>query len=495
MTATEPVTETELGRVRGRLHHEHSSVAVWRGIPFAAPPVGPLRFGAPRPAAPWAGVREAAENGFAAVQAPRLRPGPLKVWLGARRSRSEDCLTLNVFAPAAPAPPRPVVVWIHGGSFSSGNGGNYDAAGLVERGDIVFVAINYRLGAFGFLNLDDALGGDERTVHNAGLLDQRAALQWVHRNIAAFGGDPSRITVAGHSAGSGSAAMHLASAGSRGLAHRVIAQSGALSLASTREDAARTARQVLDALGISRERSSALWTLPASTLLAAALRVQSRRSGSLATRPWWDGDVLPESLDSAYRAVEPVPLMIGTTRHEHRAFTKPRTDIMPLSRAALATSLTESFGWADACAILDQYPLDKDGLNDLGSDFVFHMPSVHLADRMTGQAPVWKYRVDYGRGVLGFGAFHAIELMLLFPAPPRWDRLFLGPPGAERDALAERFSRAWLGFAAGGDPGPHWPGYAVPERATKVFDASDRVETDPGRARREAWAGRDAIIH
>lgn len=490
-----PVVETVNGLLRGQLTGAAGGVAVWRGIRYAAAPVGALRFGAPRPPASWPGVRDAFEHGSIAVQPPRLRPRPLKIWLGARRSRSEVCLNLSVWAPAEPAPPRPVVVWIHGGSFNTGTGSLYDPTALVEHGDVVVVAINYRLGAMGFVDFHDALGGDERAAANPGLLDQRAALQWVQANIAAFGGDPGRVTVAGESAGSASAALQLAAPGSVGLVHGVIAQSGALTLAATRDDAARTARQILDELGISRERPDELWRVPASRLLGATVRVQGRRSGSLATRPWWDGDVLPASLEAAYGALAPAPLLIGSNLHEHRTFIRTRADIVPLSRAALATVLTESFGWVEACRILDEYPAGDDGLNDLGSDLIFQMPSVHLAERMAPQAPVWKYRLDYGRGLLRFGAFHGIELMLLFGVPPRFDRLALGPPGSERDGLAERFRSHWLSFVRDGQPGPGWPGYALPERSTLIFDGADRVEHDPERARRKAWAGRDATVH
>lgn len=495
MTSAGPVVEIASGRLRGRLHGDRADVAVWRGIPFAAPPVGSLRFAAPQAPTPWPGVRDAGRSGFAAVQPPARRPGPLKVWLGARRSRSEDCLTLSVWSPIEPAAPRPVVVWIHGGSFNTGTGSVYDPTDLVQRGEIVFVAINYRLGALGFIDFHDALGEDERVASNAGLRDQQAALEWVRDNIAAFGGDPGRITVAGESAGSASAAMQLVAPGSRALIHGAISQSGALTLAAAREDAARSARQVLDELGISRERPDALWRLPASKLLAATLRVQSRRSGSLVTRPWWDGDVLPGSLAGAYDTVAPVPLLIGSNRHEHRTYTRLRTDVVPLTRSALATVLTESFGWADACAILDQYPEGRDGLNALGSDFVFGMPTVHLAERVAERSSAWVYRMDYGRGLLGFGAFHAIELMLLFGVPRRGERLLLGPPGPERDRLAERFSGAWLNFVRSGDPGRDWPAYAEPDRQIRVFDGEDRLEADPGRERRLAWAGRDATVH
>lgn len=532
MGAADPVVETVAGRVRGRVER-NGRVAVWRGVPFAAPPVGTRRFAAPSPVEPWAGVRDAAEHGRVAVQPPRLRPGPLKVWLGARRSRSEDCLNLAVWAPATRADAlRPVVVWIHGGSFLTGTGSLFDPSELVVDGEVVVVTINYRLGVFGFVDFHDALGEDERVVANAGLLDQRAALEWVQDNIAAFGGDPARVTVAGESAGSASVALQLAAPGSRGLMRGAICQSGALTLAATRDDAARSARQILNELGISRERSAELWRMPASRLLGAGLAAQRRRSGSLVTRPWFDGDVLPASLAAAYDAAtgtsggagasagtsgvgaHPVKVLVGSNLHEHRTFTKTRADVLPLSRAALATSMVESFGWDDAQAILREYPDTRDGLNDLGSDFVFRLPGVHLAERTDAAGgAAWVYRVDYGRGRLGLGAYHAIELNFLFGEMHGGQRWLVGPDAAEVDGVAARFRGAWLNFVRDGDPNgatgtsgtagtsasetAHvgWPAYAAPDRATRVFDAADRLDHDPESARRRAWAGRDAVVH
>jgi para-nitrobenzyl esterase len=488
--------ETADGWVRGATVAD-GRVNVWRGLPYAAPPVGAMRFAAPAPVVPWAGVRDATVDGRSAVQAPSRRPGPLRVWLGARRGRSEDCLYLNVWAPAAASQtPRPVVVWVHGGSFKSGSGSFYDAARLVDDGDVVVVTVNYRLGVLGFVDFHDAIGGDERIVSNPGLRDQLAALHWVRDNVSAFGGDPERVTVAGESAGSASVCALATAAEARGLVHGVIAQSGALTLTVDRDDAARNAGLILQELDLSRERIDQLWRLPASALLGAAIRCQDRRRGALLTRPWWDGDLLADRLEAGYRQLAPVPTLIGSNAHEHRTFTKMRADIMPMTRDALATSLTSSLGWEHARRVLAEYADDADGLNDLGSDLVFRMPSIHVADVQARQADAWMYRVDFGSWIPGAGAFHAIELMLLFPQPPRTEFLMLGPGSPEREALAARFRANWLHFVRHGRPSSQWPAYDPDgERATYVWDLEDRVERDPGAARRVAWAGRDVKIH
>ena len=207
------VVQTKEGALRGTVAADHRLFA---GIPYAAPPVGPLRWQPPAPVPSWDGFRDA------------TRPGPMCIQdvsndVDGRRT-SEDCLTLNVWTPPPSDEPRPVMVWIHGGSFVNGSGDIYNARRLASRGDIVVVTINYRLGALGFL-AHPALGpaGD---VGNYGLADQQAALRWVHDNIAGFGGDPSKVTIAGESAGGMSVCDHLVAPGSEGLFSAAIIQSG-----------------------------------------------------------------------------------------------------------------------------------------------------------------------------------------------------------------------------------------------------------------------------
>ncbi|HEY9264508.1 MAG TPA: carboxylesterase family protein, partial [Mycobacterium sp.] len=213
------LVQTAAGAVRGLVAPDHRLFA---GIPYAAPPVGPLRWQPPKPAPPWDGERDGTRFGPRCLQ-------DLEGDLELGRQTDEDCLSLNVWTPAenpesGPARPRPVMVWIHGGAFLNGNGGMYDARRLAARGDIVVVTINYRLGTLGFL-AHPALGAPGH-VGNYGLADQQAALAWVRDNIAAFGGDPGKVTVAGESAGGMSVCDHLVAPGSQGLFGAAIVQSG-----------------------------------------------------------------------------------------------------------------------------------------------------------------------------------------------------------------------------------------------------------------------------
>ena len=261
------IVTTSRGRLDGR---DEGGLLVFRGIPYAAAPVGMRRFAPPKPAGPWPGVRPAYAFGLAAPQ-NAAEMGPLfRLGLGAT---GEDCLVLNVWTPGLDGARRPVMVWIHGGAFVLGAGSQflYDGAALARRGDVVVVTINYRLGALGFLHLAARLGGELPATGNEGLLDQIAALEWVRDEIAAFGGDPGNVTIFGESSGSLSVATLLGSPGAEGLFHRAILQSGAANYVWPREVAAGVADAVLGALGI--DGAAALRALPVDRLLAVQRHV------------------------------------------------------------------------------------------------------------------------------------------------------------------------------------------------------------------------------
>ena len=476
------------GRLQGAVRDERAS---WLGVPYAAPPVGSRRFRAPEPVAAWDGIRPATALGGAALQNGSLT-GPLRS-LGS--ATSEDCLYLNVYAPAAARTdgrPRPVLVWLHGGSFSGGSGALYDGGPLAELGDLVVVTINYRLGVFGFVDLASALDVDVPSM--LGLRDQLAALRWVQDNIAAFGGDPGRVTVAGESAGSISVALLLAAAGTRGLFHGAVMQSGSYSLihgAHVREEVARAYGRVL---GLGRGDGHRLWELTPQQLLAAQALVNRQFPGTLSAAPWFDGDLLPASLEDARRTSRPdVALLAGHNRDELSFFQRLPGDIMPTTRAALVHRLQAALGWAEAQALLAYYPDTPAGTRALGTDFNFALPTWHFAERHAAAGgPAWYYRFDARVPLLG--ATHAAELPYLWDWHGLPTFVLRGRRSPQRRALAGRMRRRWLAFARDLDPGPDWPPFTLPERRMLVLDpAGDHVEDDPDALRRRAWAGRDVL--
>ena len=385
-----------------------------------------------------------------------------------------------------------MLVWIHGGAFRAGAGALYDGAPLAEQGDVVVVTLNYRLGVFGFTNL--AAGLDVDVPSNLGLRDQLAALHWVQENIAAFGGDPARVTVAGESAGSISVALLSSAPGAAGLFQRAVMESGSFSLIHGPQVSEEVGRAYARELGLGRGDGARLWELPASELTAAQERVDAQFAGTLPAAPWFDGDLVPASLPQAQRALRPeVALLAGHNRDEVTLFQRTRGDIMPTTRRALVNRLRAELGWDEAQAVLDAYPETAAGTTALGTDLNFAMPTLHFAERHAeAGGRTWFYRFDASVPVLG--ATHAAELPYLWGWTGVPAFLLRGRLTAERRALAARLRRRWLAFVRDGDPGADWPAFTLPERRTLVLDpAGDHVEDDPDGGRRRAWAGRDVM--
>ena len=305
----------------------------FNGIPFAKPPVGALRWRMPEAAEGWSGVRDASR--FANI-APQVASASGDVLGGTPGTRSEDCLYLNVQTPGCDDARRAVMVWIHGGAFVTGAGsvGTYNGKFLVPRGDVVLVTINYRLGAFGFLNLRDATNGKLPGTGAEGLADQAMALRWVKDNIAAFGGDPDNVTIFGESAGGMSVGALLACPSARGLFHKAIPQSGASDIGYARDVSAKVGREVLNKLG-----DADPLTAPWETILDIQkdLLAMPRESGGMPFGPTIDGTVLPRrAIDLvAEGSAAGVAVMTGTTRDEWKLFTVAAQNIKTLDEPGL----------------------------------------------------------------------------------------------------------------------------------------------------------------
>ncbi|MDO5501159.1 MAG: carboxylesterase/lipase family protein [Propionibacteriaceae bacterium] len=507
------------GLIRGFFEGD---VAHWRGIPFAAPPTGALRWQAPQPPEPWSGFRECQEFGPICPQ-----PGGWGlVNLGQSFVQDEDCLTLNVTAPASPdGDGLPVMVYVHGGAFVHGAGSEqgFDGSALVRRGGIVYVSLNYRLGAWGWMHFDEYAGDDLLIDSNLGLRDILAALGWVKENIAVFGGDPDRITVFGESAGAIALAAILAVPSAAGLFAGAILQSGAPRTIPTMEQAHRWASEFVGFLGVDPGDPEAvrtrLRTVDQQGLITALDRLS--RNGpideptALPVVPAADGLLLPRLPVPAIADGQGlrVPLIIGTNDREGTLFAhlSPTTPALRPTWRLMSTKAKSfvdpqgDFDRADqaeqppAAVLKDLYPgLPKRGpLADLAGDGAFWYPSIELAEAHAAHAPTWSYRFDFSPWVLsaiGLNATHGVELAPIFG---RYDaeltRFWLTRGDKKGYArLSASIQDQWLHFAHHQRPGDDWPRYDVDTRSTLIFDAENRIEHDPRSDRRQAWK---AVTH
>ena len=484
--------EIASGKLQGTAR---DGVLKFNGIPFAKPPVGPLRWRMPEPAEPWAGVRDAAQFGNIAPQVQALGDGVLG---GTPGIRSEDCLYLNVQTPGCDDARRPVMVWIHGGGFNTGAGsvGTYNGKYIVPRGDIVLVTINYRLGAFGFLNLADATDGKLPGTGAEGLADQIAALGWVKDNIAAFGGDPGNVTIFGESAGGMSVGALLASPKASGLYHKAIPQSGASDIGYAREVSARVAHMVLGKLG-GGDPAALEW----EAILEAQRQVlEGPRDGNLGMpfAPTIDGAILPKRAIDCVRdgSAKGVPLMTGTTRDEWKLFTIAANHLKALDDAGLRKMTARVAGEEHADAIAQAYtngtPFDR--LNDMMTDHGFFVPATRLLDAQGPHGATYAYRFDWPSPMMNgaLGACHALELGFTFGTlRTKGAAAFFGE-GPIAEAISDAMMESWIAFAHNGNPSNDasgaWMRYDSAKRATTIFgDGMPHVTSAPNETRRKAW--------
>ena len=483
------VVQTESGAVRGLVSADHRLFA---GIPYAAPPVGPLRWHPPAPVAGWTGFRDATRPGARCVQDVSNDVD--------QRETSEDCLTLNVWTPPPSGEKRPVMVWIHGGSFINGSGDIYDSRWLAGRGDVLVVTINYRLGTLGFL-AHPALGpaGD---VGNYGLADQQAALRWVRDNIAAFGGDPDKVTIAGESAGGMSVCDHLVAPASAKLFSAAIVQSGPCQAQYDLPAAERASEQYAAEVGCGDKATAAacLRALPPERLQRPVLygRIGSERlSGPVTGTKTLPVDPMTGAAQG--RAAE-VPVMIGTTADEFTLFAA----VQYIRGRAFGANeylglLSEAYG-PNAGVVAQQYPPEQFGgsvplaYSAAVTDGTFACVADRLAASLSGAEPVYFSEFDdpgapapepLRAAPFPVGAGHSLELRYLFDvggAPP------LNP---DQQRLSDEMIGYWVEFIATGSPGSGWPSLDGSDgERMSLQPGGNRVISDFGQIHKCAfWSG------
>jgi len=513
-TATKPPyveVETALGRVRGG--HSRGALA-FKGIPYAGSVKKAARFKEAPAAQPWTGVRDALTLGPPSMQGPGTTYGENEP------AYSEDCLVLNVWTPEVKdGHKRPVMVYCHGGGYMTGSGGarDIDGAHLAATYDVVVVNTNHRLGVLGYLYLGE-LGGEEyATSGNQGILDIVAALRWVKTNIVAFGGDPDNVMIFGESGGGFKVGTLLAMPSAKGLFHKASIESGSSLRRLSKEAATKTARRVLQGLGISTNQLHKLADVPADAFVKIQLQAEHHEGPLLEPSapdakvpssrpdigPVVDGHILPRhpfDPDAPPTAAR-IPLIVGFNHDEATFFKRDQPEVFHMREDALVTEGRKALGDA-ADRILtvykNAYPNATPAELDIAiaTALSFGNDTIRLAERKSAQpAPVYLYRYDYRSNVPIKGtdwtlrAGHATEIAMKFY---NYDIPALEGNGPGVAEASKNMSSFWTRFAHTGHPSaagqPAWPKYDLGRRSTMIIDTRCQVLDDPDRSIRELWA-------
>lgn len=475
---------TRLGKITGI---DDGKVRTFLGVRYAEPPIGERRFLPPVAVSPWQGTFDAATHPNRAIQAPQagiLGPGP-------PGETDEDCLFLNIVTPSVDGNHRPVLFWIHGGAFTMGSANEYDGTVLAEQGDVVVVTINYRLGPFGFLNLS-AHGDEFAGSASNGFRDQILALEWVHDNIADYGGDPGNVTIFGESAGGSSVHCLLAAPSADGLYHKAIAHSASIANMPAND----LTPGLVATLGIEEpELVDTLRAMSAEDLLGLGTGGGSGIDGTVITRSTYDAII--------DRGAAGVPLIAGTNHDEGTLFTAINPDpstYEPMGKMLATATMDGADPTAYIEALRTAYPEDspKTIYERIWVD-MFRRPCIGTTERATATGPGgWLYRFDLPAsaafGGTKLGATHACEIAFTF-------NKFAGPSAggpAFHDGndpvvrrLAEQWSNTIIAFARTGSPNgaglPEWPRYSTDDRRCLILDDNPRVEDDLDAKHRKLW--------
>jgi para-nitrobenzyl esterase len=489
--ASAPVVETAAGKIRGTMEDK---VWAFRGVPYGASTAGSGRFMPPEKPQPWTGVKDTVELGH---RSPQAASGliPEVAAVDADEPSGEDCLMLNVWTPgASPGHKRPVMVWLHGGGFTSGSGGFkiYDGVNLAGKHDVVVVTVNHRLNAFGYLYLADLGGAKYANSANVGMLDIVAALQWVRDNISNFGGDPANVTIFGQSGGGAKVSTLLAMPSAKGLFHRAVIESGASLRGIPRDAAKKSTEAFLAKVGLKPNQIDELQRLPVDRMIKVLEGGGPAGAPGLRFGAVVDGKTLPANPfdPTAPEISAGVPLLIGSTQTEVTFF--PGQQLDPIDPAALRARVKQTFrtGDAEADKIIAVYKSVNPDISNIdvalesASDSFAWTNALTAAERKAAlqKGPAYMYYFKWRSPVRDgkLKAMHCMEIPFVFDNPDA------GKPmtgsGEDRYALAAKISAAWVAFARTGNPsqkGLAWPAYNTTNRATMILDDKCEVVDDP----------------
>jgi para-nitrobenzyl esterase len=498
------VVATKSGKVEGVIN---KGLYIFKGIPYTVPPVGKLRWMPPQPVKRWDGVRPAKEYGAIALQ-------PVMAGMGGSSApdfsvfpQSEDCLFLNIWTPGLDDAKRPVYFWIHGGGYYIGTGGekSMDDGILARRGDIVVVSINYRLGALGFLNLNEVTGGKIPATGNEGILDEVAALEWVQQNIAAFGGDPDNITISGFSAGSMSTGLLLSLPAARGKFHKALCRSGSVNLVRMVDKSAQVAGQFLDIVNLKGKDVDALRALTGKQMVDAQqklIAVVNQTEHRSAFEPVIDGKVFTESPMEAIKkgSAKNIPLVAGTSLDEVTFMSAMGPDAN-MDEAAMKKRLGSIVPEKKIPGFIRAYSevLKQRGssvtpatiLGSITTDWMMRIPTIRLVEAQAANgAPAYNFIFAHPSAAMNgaLGAMHGGDIPFLFGA---LNKESTGDDD-ELQKLAVKVQDSTIAFVKTGDPScktaGKWPVYGK-ERQTMMFDRKTGVVAAPYETARSVWDG------
>jgi para-nitrobenzyl esterase len=491
------IVQTKQGKLEGQAS---KSAYSFLGIHYGADTGGKNRFLPPKAPASWSGVKKADQMGNRCPQPAINMPGEMGTVLSfSDLPISEDCLVLNVFTPHVhDHAKRAVMVWLHGGGFFLGSGGDkyYEGSNLAGKNDVVVVTLNHRLGPFGYLYLGQDAGPEYSSSNLAGMLDIVQALHWVKDNIAQFGGDPDNVTIFGQSGGGSKVSTLSAMPSAKGLFHKAIIESGAAVRVGTIADATATRDKLLALLNLKSVDMDKLRSLSTAELVMAG-----GKAGLLAFMPAVDGKILPSNpFDPVASPLSAqVPIMVGSTKDEATNVFLTDPTWQTMTDADLLKRVSASVGPENAAKVIALYrsnaPNDKPMhlWTSIVTDQIFTHSSVLLAERKVAQhaAPVYMYKVNWESPVLGgkLRSPHAVELPFVFDTVDVSAGLV--GAGPTQNQMAELMSRTFAAFARTGNPDvegyPHWPVYTLEKRETFIYDIPPRIVSDPNSTYRVFW--------